>query len=80
MGKRVDISGINLNAESSKVLRQVAADINAEYNTELNPQPTQLLYDSITDHGRNGVIAKDAVDHAVKNVMVESTGAIKTDR
>lgn len=80
MGKRIDISGADLNAESGKVLQQTAADINAEYNKQLNPQPAQLLYDSITDHGRNDVVVKDAVDHAVKNVMVESTGAINTNR
>ena len=80
IGRRIDISGLDLNVESNKVLQQVAADINAEYHRELNPQPTQLLYDSITDHGRNGVIVKDAVDHAIKNVMVESPGATRSNQ
>lgn len=80
LGRRIDISGADLNAESGKMLQQLAAEINDEYNKELNPQPTQLLYDTITDHGRNEVIVKDAVEHALKNVIVESAGASNTNR
>jgi hypothetical protein len=72
MGKQIDVAGEDLNAESSKMLQQMASEITAEYNKELNPEPTQLLYDSITDHSRNDVVAKDAVAHALKNVSVES--------
>jgi hypothetical protein len=72
MGRQVDISGTDLGAESSKMLQQMAADITAEYNKELNPGPTQLLYDTITDHGRNDTVVKDAVAHAIKNVTIES--------
>jgi hypothetical protein len=75
LGKRIDLSGADLNAESGKMLQQLAAEINDEYTKELNSQPAQLLYDTITDHGRNDVIATDAVDHALKNVIVESPGA-----
>ena len=80
LGRRIDISGADLNAESGKMLQQLATEINDEYNKELNPQPTQLLYDTITDHGRNEVIVKDAVEHALKNVMVESAGASNPNR
>ena len=55
------------------MLLQVATDITNDYNKELNSNPTQLLYDAITDHARNGVITKDAVDHALKNTAIEST-------
>jgi hypothetical protein len=72
IGKQVEISGTDLDAESSKTLQQLAAKITDEYNKELSPGPTQLLYDSITDHSRNGVVAKDAVDHALKNIAIES--------
>jgi hypothetical protein len=77
IGKQVDITGTNLDAESNKLLQQTATDITDEYNKELNPAPTQLLYDAITDHGRNEVVVKDAVAHALKNVTIESgiTGA-----
>jgi hypothetical protein len=50
----------------------MASEITEEYGKQLNPNPTQLLYDSITDHSRNEVVVQDAVDHALKNVSVES--------
>ncbi len=71
MGKQVEIAGADLGAESNKMLQQMATDINDEYKKELNPGPTQLLYDSITDHGRNEVVVKDAVAHALKNATIE---------
>jgi hypothetical protein len=71
MGRQVDITGTDLNAESSKMLQQMAAEITSEYNKEINTGPTQHLYDTITDHGRNDAVVKDAVAHAIKNVTVE---------
>jgi hypothetical protein len=73
MGKQVEITGTDLDAESSNMLQQMATDITEEYNKQLNPGPTQLLYDAITDHGRNEVVVKDAVAHALKNALIEST-------
>jgi len=72
IGKQVEIAGADLSAESTRALQQMAADITDEYKRELNPGPTQLLYDSITDHGRNQVVVKDAVAHALKNTIIES--------
>jgi hypothetical protein len=72
IGKQVEITGTDLGTESTKMLQQMAADITDEYKRELNPGPTQLLYDSITDHGRNEVVVKDAVAHALKNTAIES--------
>jgi hypothetical protein len=72
MGKQVAITGADLHAESSKALREMGAEITEAYNKALNPEPAQLLYDSITDHSRNEVVAKDAVDHAIKNAAVEA--------
>lgn len=74
IGKRVELSGTDLNAESNKELQQLASEITEEYNKELNPGPAQLLYDDITDHGRSGAVVKDAVEHALKNVAVEAAG------
>jgi len=71
IGKQVEISGTDLNAESNNALQQIAAAITDEYNKQLNPAPTQLFYDSITDHGRNGADAKDSVTHALKNIPLE---------
>ena len=73
MGKQVEITGADLGAESTRMLQQMAAEINDAYKNQLNPGPTQLLYDSITDHGRNEVVVKDAVSHALKNTAIESS-------
>ena len=72
MGKQVEITGANPDAESTGMLEQIAHEITDEYNKELNPEPAQLLYDGITDHGRNEVVVKDAVAHALKNASIES--------
>ena len=72
IGQVVEINGTDLSAESSKALQQIATEITDKYNKELNPDAAQLLYDSITDHGRNEVIVKDAVAAAIKNVSAES--------
>jgi hypothetical protein len=53
------------------MLLKMANEITEEYAKELYPGPTQLLYDTITDHGRNDVVVKDAVEHALKNVSIE---------
>jgi hypothetical protein len=73
IGKQVEISGRNLQVESNNVLQQTATAITIDYSRELNPGPTQLLYDTITDHSRNQVNVKDAVTHAIKNVAIESS-------
>jgi hypothetical protein len=75
ISEKVEVTGADLNAESSKLLQQVATEITEKYNRALNPEPTQLLYDSITDHGRNEVVVKDAVASAIKNVVIESPQA-----
>jgi len=69
MGKQIEITGTDLGAASSKMLQQMATAITGEYNKELNPGPAQLLYDAITDHGRNEVVVNDAVAHALKNAL-----------
>jgi hypothetical protein len=73
IGRRVDVTGTDLDAECAKLLLQTANDITDEYDKRLNTNSVQLLYDDITDHARNGVIAKDAVDHALKNAAIEAT-------
>jgi hypothetical protein len=75
VGRQVEVTGTDLAAESDKMVQQMAKEITTEYNKQLDPSPAQLLYDSITDHSRNGVAAKDAVAHALKNVLIEGNGA-----
>ncbi|HXC32946.1 MAG TPA: hypothetical protein VNZ56_10760 [Verrucomicrobiae bacterium] len=79
MGKQIEVSGEDSGSAASEALQQAGAEITGEYNKELNPNPTQLLYDSITDHARNGVVAQDAVDHALKNASVEAVQPIGAD-
>ena len=69
VGERVLISGTDLNAELNRVLQQMGSDITEEYNKELNPGPTQLRYDAITDHSRNDITAQDAVAQALKETV-----------
>jgi len=75
IGKRVEVTGEDLDSASSQKLLEIATEITNAYTTQINNSPTQLLYDQITDHSRNGVIAKDAVDHAIKNAAVEAAPA-----
>jgi hypothetical protein len=79
MGKQVTVTGADVNAEFHKALRDVGAQITEEYDKQLNPNPTQLLYDTITDHARNDVAVQEAVDHALKNVSVEYDQSAKAD-
>jgi hypothetical protein len=66
MGKQVQVSGADLEAEITKTLQQMGAEITDEYDKELNPEATQLRYDAITDHARNDVNAKDGVAQAIR--------------
>lgn len=66
IGRQVPITGADLNAESTRALQQMGAAITEEYDKQLNPEPAQLHFDSITDHSRNDVSAKDAVAQALK--------------
>jgi hypothetical protein len=72
LGRQIEISGADLNAETSKQLQQMAAEITADYGKQLNPEPAQQLYDSITDHSRNEVSVQDAVTHSINNAAVEA--------
>lgn len=75
MGRQVEIAGADLNAESTKALQELARDVTRDYGKALDPNPAQLLFDSITDHGRNDVAVKDAVAHAIKNASIEASNA-----
>ena len=72
LDRSMEVTGADLDGETAKQLRQMAAEITAEYNKELNPNPAQELYDTITDHSRNDVVVQEAVTHAIKNAAVEA--------
>jgi hypothetical protein len=71
MGRQIEISGNDLFAEYTRALQTVAREMNSQYHQQIDPEPAQLLFDTITDHGRNGTAVKDAVAHALRNVSVE---------
>jgi hypothetical protein len=70
MGKKEAISGPDLDAALNAWLQQEGNEIADEYGRELNPEPTQVHYDLITNYGRNGVAAPDAAAQALKDVTV----------
>lgn len=71
IGRRIELAGTDLDAESSKALLQTANDIADEYTREINSNNTQLNYDAITDHSRNASVSvKDAVEQALKSAAV----------
>jgi hypothetical protein len=72
IGKRIEVTGDDLDSASSQKLLEIATEITNEYTKEINNNSTQLLYDNITDHSRNGVLPKDAVAHAIANASVEA--------
>jgi len=73
IGKQVVITGTDLRAEMGNALQQMGTEITDEYNKELNPEPTQLRYDAITDHSRNNVGAQDAVSQVLNEPAPTST-------
>jgi hypothetical protein len=75
IGKRVDVTGPDLDVALNQKLLEIATEINNAYTTQINSSPTQLLYDDITDHSRNGTDPKDAVQHAIKNAPIEAAPA-----
>lgn len=67
------VSGADLNAEFNKFLQAQGAAISDEFNQRLNPDPTQNLYDSITDHARNTISTADAIAQALKDPSLATT-------
>jgi hypothetical protein len=73
MGRKTEVAGSDLDAEANKFLHQLAVEITDEYERQLDPGPAQLLYDNITDHSRNDVVASDAVARALKESTTTAT-------
>ena len=68
LGKQISVDTADPNAEVKNMLKQMSADITAQYNHKLNPDLAQNRYDDLTDHSRNDVSAADAVAEALKDV------------
>jgi hypothetical protein len=76
MGKQIDISGPDLRAAMSKVLKQAGTDITEAYNKEMTVEATQARYDAITDHSRKDIPVPDAITQAIKETAPEWTGGV----
>src|SRR5262249_17077099 len=57
VGEKSEVAGADLGGEANKLLSQMAKEINAEFNKELDSGPAQTRYDAITDHSRNELAA-----------------------
>jgi hypothetical protein len=76
VGRQVPIAGGDLNGEADATLRRLAGEFTDEYGKELNPDPAQEIYDTITDHSRNNSPVGDAVDTAIKDAEVSAPHAV----
>ncbi len=70
VGRQVPITGADLNAEASTALRDLAEEFTDEYGKELDPDPAQELYDTMTDHSRNQTPVSDAIAAAIKDAEI----------
>jgi len=73
IGQKTEITGTDFAGESNQLFQRMANEITDEYNKQLNPEPAQLLYDGITNHGRNQVSVQDAVAAAIKNARMQAS-------
>lgn len=70
VGRQVPIAGTDLDGEANTELQELARQLTEEYGKQLNPDPAQELYDTITDHSRNETLASDAVANAIKDAEI----------
>lgn len=70
IGRQVPIAGTDLNGEANAALNELAKEFTDEYGKQLNPDPAQQLYDTITDHSRNETAVSDAVANAIKDAEI----------
>jgi hypothetical protein len=70
IGRQVPIAGQDLNGQANAALNELAKQFTDEYGKQLNPDPAQELYDTITDHSRNETPVSDAVASALKDAEI----------
>jgi hypothetical protein len=68
VGKQFPLSGTDLRGALSKALQTYDDEISNEYLKEITPEPTQLRYDAINDHGRNDVAVNVAMAQALQQI------------
>lgn len=72
LGRIIAIAGDDLDSQFARTLRQLSANMTADYNDKLTPGPAQQRYDDLTDHSRNNVVASDAVAQALRDTQVSA--------
>ncbi len=70
IGRQVPVEGADLDTKANATLRQLASEFTAEYGKQLDPDPAQELYDTITDHSRNETPVNDAIAAAIKDAEI----------
>lgn len=70
VGRQVPIASQDLNSQANAALNELAKEFTDEYGKQLNPDPAQELYDTITDHSRNETPVSDAVANALKDAEI----------
>ena len=70
IGREVPITGTDLNGEATATLHELAREFTAEYGKQLDPDPAQELYDTMTDHSRNETPVSDAIAAAIKDAEI----------
>lgn len=70
VGRQVPITGADLDSEATVALRELAKEFTNEYGDQLNPDPAQELFDTMTDHSRNETPVSDAVTAAIKDAEI----------
>lgn len=69
IGRKIAISGSDLNAAFRQALLQLSKEITGEYTERLNLGPAQQRYDDLTDHSRNDRDAKEAAAQAIRETQ-----------
>lgn len=52
------------------MLRELAKKFTDEYGNQLNQDPAQQLFDTMTDHSRNETPVSDAITAAIKDAEI----------
>ncbi|HKV47101.1 MAG TPA: hypothetical protein VJN69_03335 [Candidatus Acidoferrales bacterium] len=70
VGRQVPITGADLDSEATVALRELAKEFTNEYSDQLNSDPAQELFDTMTDHSRNETPVSDAITAAIKDAEI----------
>jgi hypothetical protein len=73
VGKKIKLDTPHFQADFKKLLQATASQITSDYNRQLSVEPAQTLYDRITDHSRNEIPFRDAIEQAIRQASSPAT-------